>query len=376
MQNSSGQFTAQAADSLTPKIHGNSSNIITGLHNHSSLLSSTDALNNFAIDPNSTPTSRSAASTANLGLSKKHAPASKRDTVLGHTGSHLVGKFTSKDKLLKSSPSSKHVLLLSVDGLHQADLEDSTLSKDLANTLSLAKTGVTYTNASASKPSDSFPGTLAYLTGASAKTTGVYYDVSYDRNLTEPGGNASTAPGTEVAFDESIDKNPDLLSGGGDFGVGSIDPNKLPLNFQNGSGSPVYPHSYSKVNTIFDVAKAAGLPTAFSDKHPAYDIANGASGSAIDDFYAPEINAKVAIEDGKLVDASTAKDPSKLTFKTTTSSVQLTEAYDDLKVKAILNEIKGLNSKRNKPVDGSGALRHEFSSGECGSKRPGKWRHC
>ena len=347
MQNSSGQFTAQAADSLTPKIHANG-NIVDGLHKNQTLLPTSHALNDFAIAPNASLSSKRANSvTAKTHLDSKQSRtvSTKRDTVLGHNESHLVGKFSSKDKLLKRSPASKHVLLLSVDGLHQADLEDSQLKDDLANTLGLAKTGVSYTNASSSKPSDSFPGTLSYLTGASAKTTGVYYDVSYDRSLTQPGGNASTAPGTEVAYDESIDKNPDLLSGGGDFGVGSIDPSKLPLNFQNGSGSPVYPHSYSKVNTIFDVAKAAGLHTAFSDKHPAYDIANGASGSAIDDFYAPEINAKVAIENGKLVDASTAKDPSKLTFKTTTTSVQLTEAYDDLKVKAILNQINGLNSK-------------------------------
>lgn len=243
-----------------------------------------------------------------------------------------------------SASSNKHVLLLSVDGLHQADLEDPKLADDLSNIFGLGATGVTYTNATTSVPSDSFPGTLAYLTGASPKTTGVYYDVSYARDLTKPGGDASTTPGTEVAFDESIDKNPDLLSGGGNFGVGSIDPTKLPINYVDGSGNPLYPHDYLKVNTVFNVAHDAGLHTAFSDKHPAYDLVNGPSGNGVDDFYAPEINAKVAIEDGKLVDASTAKDPSKLTFKTTTSDYKLTEAYDDLKVNAILNEIQGLNS--------------------------------
>jgi hypothetical protein len=240
---------------------------------------------------------------------------------------------------------SKHVLILSIDGLRQADLEDPKLKGDLSNILSLAATGITYTHASTSKPSDSFPGTLAYLTGASPRTTGVYYDDSYDPTLIKPGGAANTAPGTEVLFDESIDKNSDLLSGGGNFGVDSIDSAKLPLNFQGGKGQPVYPHSYVKVNTIFDVAKAAGLHTAFADKHPAYDLVNGAEGNSVDDFYAPEIAAKVAIENGKLVDAATAKAPAQLTFTTVTDSSKLTEAYDDLKVNAILNQIKGLNSQ-------------------------------
>ncbi|MHC5833835.1 MAG: hypothetical protein ACYT04_000000102010, partial [Nostoc sp.] len=73
-------------------------------------------------------------------------------------------------------------------------------------------------------------------------------------------------------------------------------------------------------------------------------IANGPSGKGVDDFYAPEINAKVALENGKLVDQSTAQNPANLTFKTTTKDTKLTEAYDDLKVNAILNQISGNNS--------------------------------
>ena len=237
----------------------------------------------------------------------------------------------------------KHVLLLSVDGLRQADLADPKLQKDLSNILSLAKSGVTYTNASTSSPSDSFPGLLSYLTGASPKTTGVYYDDSYDRNLIAPGGKVGDPLGTEVLLAENLDKNPDLLSGGGDFGLGSLDVSKLPLD-QN--GNPVYPHQYVQVNNIFDVAKSAGLYTAYSDKHPGgYDIVNGQSGNAVDDYYSPEINAQVAIDPltGKLIDGS--NNPNKLALATTTTSPVLTAAYDDLKVQAILNEIRGLNSR-------------------------------
>jgi len=41
----------------------------------------------------------------------------------------------------------------------------------------------------------------------------------------------------------------------------------------------VYPHTYLRVNTIFEAARAHGLRTAWSDKHPAYEILNGPSGA-------------------------------------------------------------------------------------------------
>ncbi|MEH2300877.1 hypothetical protein [Nostoc sp.] len=43
-----------------------------------------------------------------------------------------------------------------------------------------------------------------------------------------------------------------------------------------------------------------------NDKYPTYDLTNGPSGKRVNDFYAPEINVKVALENGKLVDQSTA----------------------------------------------------------------------
>src|SRR5262249_48033419 len=64
-----------------------------------------------------------------------------------------------------------------------------------------------------------------------------------------------------------------------------------------------------------------------SDKHPAYDIVNGPSGQGVADLYSPEIAA-------------------------TDGTVSGTEAYDDLKVQAILNEIAGKDHSgtRNEPV--------------------------
>jgi hypothetical protein len=42
-----------------------------------------------------------------------------------------------------------------------------------------------------------------------------------------------------------------------------------------------------KTNTIVNVAHAAGLYTAWADKHPAYEIANGPSGEGVNDLSRP-----------------------------------------------------------------------------------------
>ena len=108
---------------------------------------------------------------------------------------------------------------------------------------------------------------------------------------------------------------------------------------------PVFPHELLKVNTIFEIAHAAGLRTAYIDKHPAYEIVNGPSGTGLDDFYAPESEAKVKIEgDGKeahLVDAATAgaKRLGKIS-----KNIDLSNAYDDLRLAALLHQIDGQTS--------------------------------
>jgi hypothetical protein len=124
----------------------------------------------------------------------------------------------------------QHVLLLSVDGLHQADVADPGLAAFLSNTLQLQNGGINYTNAHTTSPSDSFPGTLSYLTGAHPGTTGVFYDDSYLRTLLPPGSNSNATPGTEVTYFEAIDKNAALISGGGNFDASSINPTLLPID--------------------------------------------------------------------------------------------------------------------------------------------------
>src|SRR5690242_9942113 len=91
----------------------------------------------------------------------------------------------------------EHVLLISIDGFHATDLANCTSSGLCPNLERLTDHGTTYANASTTKPSDSFPGTLAPLTGGTPKTTGVFYDDSYDRKFFAPGSNCKGAPGTE-----------------------------------------------------------------------------------------------------------------------------------------------------------------------------------
>ncbi len=209
----------------------------------------------------------------------------------------------------------KHVLLISVDGLHAQDLSRYVAEHPGSALAKLSGQGTSYLSAHTTSPSDSFPGMLALVTGGTPKSTGVYYDDSYDRQLAAPGSDCKT-PGTEVVFDESVDANTDALDGGG-----HIDPAKLPRDPANNC-QPVMPHSFVRVNNIFNVAKGAGLYTAWSDKHLAYDLLRGPDGKGIDDLYTPEINSAGGITDNE----------------------KKTAAYDALKVKAILNQIAGKTS--------------------------------
>jgi hypothetical protein len=238
------------------------------------------------------------------GLGKSWRQQGRRHTMEARWRAHpRVERL--EDRLVPDGATAQHELLLSVDGLHNADLGDPQLAGVLKNIESLQDSGVTYTNAHTTSPSDSFPGTLSYLTGAGPGTTGVFYDDSYSRTLAPPGSGAGAKPGTEVTYFEAIDKNSALLSGGGNFDASSIDPSLLPVDPK--TGQPVFPNQFLQVNTIFDVAHQAGLYTAFSDKHPAYQIADGNNPQAINDLYTPEINSTTALLDnatGKTVNAN------------------------------------------------------------------------
>src|ERR1022692_4208327 len=89
----------------------------------------------------------------------------------------------------------RHVLLISVDGLHQQDLRwyvhtvDGLHQQDLrwyvhthpSSTLAdLVRHGIEYSHAMTPIPSDSFPGMIAQVTGGDPGVTGIYYDDTYN----------------------------------------------------------------------------------------------------------------------------------------------------------------------------------------------------
>ncbi len=118
---------------------------------------------------------------------------------------------------------------------------------------------------------------LAPVTGGDPRTTGVYYDDTWNPALL-PAGTTSCVgvkPGAEVDYAEPADKDFSRLDAGqGLAGLpGSIlsltgspeqllDPAQLPVDPR--TCTPVYPHQYLKVNTVFEVARRHGLVTAGS----------------------------------------------------------------------------------------------------------------
>ncbi len=235
----------------------------------------------------------------------------------------------------------RHVLLISVDGLHQQDLTWYILNNPHSVLATLSHHGVEYSNAETPFPSDSTPGMVAQVTGGDPRVTGYYYDDTWNHDVFPAGTTTCTGPvpGGEAAYEEAIDKNSNSLDAGqGLAGLpGSIlqmtgnpldviDPANLPVDPV--TCKPIFPNQYLKVNTIFNVARDHGLRTAWSDKHPAYQMFSGPSGNGVQDYFTPEINSQAlgfpAGDDWTKDNAATMQ-------------------YDSYKVQAILNEIGGFD---------------------------------
>jgi hypothetical protein len=262
----------------------------------------------------------------------------------------------------------KHVLLLSIDGMHSVDYINCARGAAglnngqpyCPNLASLAQTGINYLNAYTSKPSDSFPGLTSIVSGGSPRTEGVFYDVAYDRVLAPParttGNGLASGPckvgvanGTTTEYEEGIDIDQTRLNGGApgagltEGGIRSIDPSRLirdPFN----NCAPVWPWNFVRTNTIFGVVHSYGGYTAWSDKHPAYSsVAGPGDASALDDFFAPEINSAVVPVPGVTLPDGTScaavLDPSQT--GSWTDSFQNIRCYDQIKVQAILHQING-----------------------------------
>jgi predicted AlkP superfamily pyrophosphatase or phosphodiesterase len=223
----------------------------------------------------------------------------------------------------------KHVLLISVDGMHALDVANYVAKNPQSALAELSSHGITYTNARTPANSDSFPGLLALVTGGSPVSHGLFYDVSYDRTIYDPTNVTCSGPaGNMMVFDESID-----LYNAHNVSQNVIDPTKLPrVRDRFGNCVALYPHSALRTNTIFEVAKSKGWHTAWADKHPAYDLVNGPSGTGVDDLYTPEVTNVGGLDN--------------------THSVVCTVGNDLKKVHGIINEIHGLTHD-GKPAPGA-----------------------
>ena len=246
----------------------------------------------------------------------------------------------------------QHVLLISVDGLHQQDLTWYVQNNPSSLLATLSRRGVEYSNAETPFPSDSSPGMTGQVTGGDPRVTGIYYDDTWNHDVFPAGTTncSGPVPGGEAAYEEFIDKNSNALDAGQGLAglpgsilqmtgnpVDVINPANLPVDPK--TCKPIYPNQYLQVNTIFNVARADGLRTAWSDKHPAYQMfngpsgTNGPSGSGVQDYFTPEINSVATSSGGDW-----------------TTDNALTTQYDSFKVQAILNEIDGYDHSRSNHV--------------------------
>jgi hypothetical protein len=264
-----------------------------------------------------------------------------------------------------AAPASKHVLLISVDGMHQSDL-DWYIAHHPGSTLArLTHGGSEYTNAATSNPSDSDPGGTALMTGGNPKSTGVYYDVEYSHTTDEAGAACTPgkpATGGDVIYDSpddalanvndfinpangtfpSFDENGSVYAKGVDTNPAAImnlkfdpktalNPNTFPVDPK--TCQPITPWDYLGDNTIFQVIHNAGLRTAWSDKHEVYASFNGpgSNGRSIDDLFSPEIDSQAVMPNG--VPYPQDNDWAHIDAAT--------KQYDGYKVQGIINEIDG-----------------------------------
>jgi hypothetical protein len=239
-----------------------------------------------------------------------------------------------------------HVLLISVDGLHQSDLQWYVQNHPTSALARLVFGGAEYSNARTPVPSDSDPGMTAQMTGGNPRSTGVYYDVAYNRALL-PAGTTSChgqPTGADVVYDSPDDVDvsrldagqglsglPDSIPGMTGTPQTLLNPATFPVD--PARCKPIPPHAYLKVNTIMNVIHNAGLRTAWSDKHAVYESFNGPAGNGLNDFFAPEIDSNALHHDGSLY-------PGPIAW---TGDNAATMQYDDYKVRAVINWIDGFD---------------------------------
>jgi Type I phosphodiesterase / nucleotide pyrophosphatase len=280
----------------------------------------------------------------------------------------------------------KHVLLISVDGMHQSDLEWFIAHHPGSELAKLTQGGAEFSNAHTSVPSDSDPGGTALMTGGDPRATGAYYDVAYNHAVFPPGTTdcSGPAPGGNAIYDspdDILNAVPDLLDNGsgntfpsfdedGSIYPGGVDTNpgaimNLTPHPQSGLNpatfpvdpatcQPIMPWDYLQVNTIFQVIQSAGMRTAWSDKHAIYTSFNGpgSGGTSIDDFFGPEIDSQ-------------AVEPNGVPYPQDDDWAHIdaaTKQYDGYKVQAVVNELNGYDHSGTQKVGVPGILGMNFQT--------------
>ena len=242
----------------------------------------------------------------------------KRSTFAVSTLFCLVSALFTTTSLRGDDHNVRRVLVISLDGAHALDLALWVKNNPNSALAQLSRRGIDFTNASSTKPSDSIPSTVGIFTGASPAVGGMYYDDAYNRAWFPPGSKCTGAPGTVIDLKQGINLGLDGLSG--------LDPTKLPQRIINGVCEPVFPHDMIRVNTVFEVVRQRGR-TAYSEKRPSYDFLNGPSGKGVQDLYTPEIACAPFVPPATCTNALL--------------KLSDTEAFDELRVKSVLNEIAG-----------------------------------
>jgi hypothetical protein len=234
---------------------------------------------------------------------------------------------------------------------------------------------------------------MALVTGATPKLSGVYYDDSYDRTMFAPP--AQTASGTrdcsgpagaEAMYFENVDAGAPTFSnpnGSRPILDNTIDPAQLGRKIVNGACVPVWPNDFLRTNSIFTVAHEAGLRTAWADKHPAANqgVAGHGTPNSVDDPFMTEINADIIPATpvdtrGRTITfphPNPAADPNGPFI---TDSVGNTEAYDQIKVDAILNEIDGQTSAGTGHPGAPAIFGMNFQAVSVGQKLIDPWLSC
>jgi hypothetical protein len=254
------------------------------------------------------------------------------------TGVTLAGTLAAPSHALASANGPiQHVLIMSVDGLHQNDA--IWFVDNHPRFAPLLAAGVVYADAQTAVPADSLAGMVSQLTGGTPGTTGVYGATGYDHSLLPAGTKRTSATRTGAVVDLTgdLDKNESAIDAGQGLPdlpdnilnmTGTpqdlINPAKLPTD--PSTGQPVTPSDYLKVNTVFNVAHSAGLLTAWVGDHPSYSILDGPSGNGVDDLFTPEISSKA---------------PSPFGSGGWTKYNAATRLFDNYKAQAVLNEIDG-----------------------------------